>query len=87
MQEIKKIKNKKKIKIKGSKNNAIDNNREDGDNRKEEKSSESNIIKEFDAILKNIKDNGRTTTSIGVKKRGNTINLHHLQNFELKIIL
>ena len=48
---------------------------EDGDNRGEDISGESNITKEFDAILDN---NGTTTKSISVKSRGNNINLHLL---------
>ena len=76
MQEIKKN-------FKGSKNNAIDSNRENGDNGNEYKSGQSNVTKEFGAILKNIKDNGRATTSIGVKSHDNTINLLLLQIFKL----
>ena len=37
---------------------------EDGDNRGEDISGESNITKEFDAILDDIKNNSRTRTSV-----------------------
>ena len=40
--------------------------------------SESNFTKEFDAILKNIKNNGKTAKSINVKNHGSSINLHPL---------
>ena len=41
-------------------------------------SGESNIIKDFDATLKDIKKNGRTTKSISLKSCGSNINLHPL---------
>ena len=40
--------------------------------------SESNFTKEFDAMLKNIKNNGKTAKSINVKNHGSSINLHPL---------
>ena len=51
---------------------------EDDDNRVDDTSDESNITKEFDAILKDMKNNGRTTKSMSVKSRGKNINLHLL---------
>ena len=65
------------------KSNIIDNNRENGDCRKEDKSSESNNTKEFDAILKYIKNNGKNTKSINYKSHGNNIDLH---NFIIKLV-
>ena len=44
----------------------------------EDKDGESNITKEFDAILKDIKDNGKTVRLISVKSHGNNIDLHPL---------
>ena len=41
--------------LKNRKSNVIDNNREDGDNI-EDKKGESNITKEFEAILEKIKN-------------------------------
>ena len=46
----------------------IDNNKEDGDNREENKNGEYNISEGFEAILKNIK----------TKNHGKNINLHPL---------
>ena len=41
-------------------------------------SDESNITKDFDAILEDIKNNGRTAKSISLKSCGSNINLHPL---------
>ena len=41
-------------------------------------SGESNITKEFDAILRDIKNNGRTVKSISVESQGKDINLKPL---------
>ena len=41
-------------------------------------SVESNITKNFDAVLKDIKNNGRTTKSISVKSYGSNVNLRPL---------
>ena len=61
--------------LKDQKDNVVDNNREDYGNREENKS----ITKEFDAILKDIKDNKKTTKSISVNKsHDNNINWHPL---------
>ena len=54
----------------------IDNNKEDGDNREENKSGEYNISEGFEAILKNIKNNGKSTELVNTKNRGKNINLH-----------
>ena len=40
--------------------------------------SDSKTVKKFDAILKGIKNNGRTTKPISVKSHGCNINLHPL---------
>ena len=66
--------------LKGQKNKVIDNKREDIDIREENKSGESNITKEFNAILKDIKNDIKTTKSIIVKSCGNNINLYPLIN-------
>ena len=54
------------------------NNRENGDNRKEDKSGKNNNTKTFEAILKQVRNNGEATKSASVKSCGNSINLHHL---------
>ena len=41
-------------------------------------SGESNITKEFDAILRDVKNNGRTAKLISVKSHGSNINLKPL---------
>ena len=51
---------------------------ENGDNRVEDMIGERNVTKRFDAILKDIKNNGETTESISVKDHGNNINLQPL---------
>ena len=51
-------------------NNKGDHNRVDCDNRKEDKSEESSINKDFHAILKHIKNNGMSTKSLSVKILG-----------------
>ena len=51
--------------------------KEDGDNR-ENKSSRSNITKEWDTILNYMKNNSKTTKATSVKSCSNTINLHPL---------
>ena len=51
---------------------------EDGDNRVQDMIGERNVIKKFDAILKDIKKNGETTESVSVKDRGDNINLQPL---------
>ena len=56
----------------------IDNDKEDSDDREVGKGVESNITEEFDAILKDVKNNGKTTKLINVKCHGNCINLHHV---------
>ena len=48
---------------------------EDDNNRVKDVSVECNVTKEFDTILKDIKNNGRTTKSISVKSCSNNINL------------
>ena len=59
----------------------VNNNREDdvktenSDKIVEDMSGKSNVTKECDAILKDIKNNGRTTKSISGKSCGNNINL------------
>ena len=60
------------------KDNLINNNRGNGDNRKEDKSDKNNITQEFHSVLKEVRNNGKTTKSASVKNRGNSINLHHL---------
>ena len=54
------------------------NNREDDVTTEEDKSDESKTAKMFDAILKDIKNNGRTAKSISVKSHGDYINLYPL---------
>ena len=56
----------------------IDNDKEDSDDREVGKGVESNITEEFDAILKDVKNNGKTTKSINAKCHGNYSNLHHV---------
>ena len=50
----------------------------DVDNRGENISGESNVTKQFDAILEDIKNNGKTAKSISVNNQGGNINLHTL---------
>lgn len=56
----------------------IDNDKEDSDDREVGKGVESNITEEFDAILKDVKNNGKTTKLINAKCHGNYSNLHHV---------
>ena len=61
--------------------NVKNNNREhdtkpgDVDNRGENISGESNVTKQFDAILEDIKNNGKTAKFISVNNQGGNINL------------
>ena len=57
-------------------NKYIDNNREDGDNEKEDMCDKSNVAKKFDAILECIKNNKKVTELICIKSCGKNINLH-----------
>ena len=60
-------------------NNREDNVKiEDGDNNREDMSDKSNITKEFNEILEDIKNNGRTSQSISVKNHGSLSKLHQL---------
>ena len=45
-------------------------------NKGEDKNGESDITKKFDAILKDIKYNGKTSKSVSVKNQVISINLH-----------
>ena len=64
--------------------NVNDNNREDDvetedvDNRGEDMSGESNITKDFDAVLKDIRNNEKNTKSVCIESCGSNINLHPL---------
>ena len=56
-----------------------DGNREDYVKAKDEDmTSESNITKDFDAVLKYIRNNGRIMKWISIESRGSNINLHLL---------
>ena len=63
---------------KDQKYNVIDDNKEDGDNKEEDMSGKSKITREFDAILEDIRNNGRATKSISVKSHGSNITLNLL---------
>ena len=56
--------------------NVIYSNKEDGDNMEEDMSDKSYINKVFNTILKDIKNNGKTTKSANLKIWGNKINLN-----------
>ena len=62
--------------------NFNNNNREKDESSKdmsdEDKSDDSKTVKKFDAILKDIKKNGRTTKLTSVKIRESNVNLHPL---------
>ena len=55
----------------------VDNNNAKEDESGEDRSVESKTVKKFDAILKDIRNIGRTTKPICVKKHGSNINLYH----------
>ena len=57
-------------------NNVIDNRRKD--NREEDKTDESKTVKNFVAILKNIKNDERTTKPLIIRTRGSNTNLYSL---------
>ena len=48
----------------------------DSNNKGEDINGESDINKKFDAILKDIKYNGKTSKSVSVKNKVISINLH-----------
>ena len=56
----------------------VNNNNREGDESNKYKSDESKVTKRFNAILKDIKNNGRTTKPISVKGHGSNINLYPL---------
>ena len=56
--------------------NVNNNNKKDDVETEEDKTNENKITKKFDAILKDIKNNGRTTKLIIVKSQGSNINLN-----------
>ena len=53
--------------------NVIYSNKEDGDNMEEDMSDKSYINKVFNTILKDIKNNGKTTKSANLKIWGNKL--------------
>ena len=54
----------------------VNNNNKEEDMSDEDKSDESKNLKKFHAMLKDIKNIGRTTKPISIKSRGSNINLH-----------
>ena len=56
----------------------VNNNNREEDISDEDKNDESETATRFDAILKDIKNIGRTTKPISVKSHGSNINLHPL---------
>ena len=56
----------------------VNKNNGEEDEIDEDKHDEIKITKNFDAILKDIKNNGRTTNLASVRSRGSNINLHLL---------
>ena len=64
--------------LRDQKNNIIDNNGEDGDNKKNIKVVKI-LLLIFDTILKDVKNNGKTTKSITFTSHGNNNNLHSLK--------
>ena len=54
----------------------VNNNNKEEDMSDEDKSDESKNLKKFHAMLKDIKNIGRTTKPITIKSRGSNINLH-----------
>ena len=54
----------------------VNNNNKEEDMSDEYKSDESKNLKKFHAMLKDIKNIGRTTKPISIKSRGSNINLH-----------
>ena len=53
--------------------NVIDNNKENVDNGKGDMSDKSNVAKDFDVILENIKINKKVTELISVKSSGKKV--------------
>ena len=56
----------------------VNKNNGEEDEIDEDKHDEIKITKNFDALLKDIKNNGRTTNLASVRSRGCNINLHLL---------
>ena len=56
----------------------VNKNNGEEDEIDEDKHDKSKITKNFDAVLKDIKNNGRTTNLTSVRSRGSNINLHLL---------
>ena len=56
----------------------VNKNNTEEDESDEDQCDESKLAKKFNAILKDIKNDGRTSKSINIKSHGNSINLYPL---------